>query len=119
MSFNVLRKLIKFSSFLEEDYNGAVYFANSFFEIKEQKNLQLRVSRTEPIKIWIDGKLVFENWRKVNFEWDMETDEGEVFTIYDWKEYRVLRSDEMITWHIGSKSKSDSNVAERELLKAL
>jgi hypothetical protein len=56
---------------------------------------------------------------KVNFEWDMETDEGEVFTIYDWKEYRVLRSDEMITWHIGSKSKSDSNVAERELLKAL
>ena len=61
---------IKFSSFLEEDYNGAVYFANSFFEIKEQKKLQLRVSRTEPIKIWIDGKLVFENWRKVNFEWD-------------------------------------------------
>jgi len=56
---------------------------------------------------------------KVNFEWDMETDEGEVFTIYDWKEYRVLRSDEMITWHIGAKSKSDSNVAERELLKAL
>ena len=56
---------------------------------------------------------------KVNFEWDMETDEGEVFTIYDWKEYRVLKSDEMITWHIGAKSKSDSNVAERELLKAL
>jgi len=56
---------------------------------------------------------------KVNFEWDMETDEGEVFTIYDWKEYRVLKSDEMITWHIGAKSKSDSNVAEREILKAL
>jgi hypothetical protein len=56
---------------------------------------------------------------KVNFVWDMEDNEGEVFTIYDWKEYRVLRSDEMITWHIGSKSKSDSNVAEREILKAL
>ena len=37
---------------------------------------------------------------KVNFVWDMETDEGEVFTIYDWKEYRVLRSDEFVTWHI-------------------
>lgn len=61
---------INFTSFLEDDYNGAVYFANSFFEIKEQKNLQLRLSRTEPIKIWIDNKLVFENWRKVNFEWD-------------------------------------------------
>ena len=56
---------------------------------------------------------------KVNFVWDMETEDGEVFTIYDWKEYRVLKSDEIVTWHIGAKSKSDSNVAERELLKAL
>ena len=56
---------------------------------------------------------------KVNFEWDMETDEGEVFTIYDWKEYRPLQRDEYVTWHIGAKSKSDSNVAEREILKAL
>ena len=56
---------------------------------------------------------------KVNFEWDMETDEGEVFAIYDWKYYRPLLSDEIVTWHIGSKSKSVSNDAERELLKAL
>jgi len=56
---------------------------------------------------------------KVNFEWEMETEEGEVFTIYDWKEYRVLKSDEIVTWHIGAKSKSDSNVAEREILKKL
>jgi len=56
---------------------------------------------------------------KVNFVWDMETDEGEVFTIYDWKEYRPLGRDEFVTWHIGAKSKSDSNVAEREILKAL
>ena len=56
---------------------------------------------------------------RVNFVWDMETEDGEVFTIYDWKEYRVLKSDEIVTWHIGAKSKSDSNVAERELLKAL
>ena len=56
---------------------------------------------------------------KVNFVWDMETDEGEVFTIYDWKEYRPLQRDQYVTWHIGAKSKSDSNVAEREILKAL
>jgi hypothetical protein len=49
----------------------------------------------------------------------METDEGEVFTIYDWKEYRPLQRDEYVTWHIGAKSKSVSNDAERELLKAL
>jgi len=56
---------------------------------------------------------------KVNFEWEMETDEGEVFTIYDWKEGRPIGKDEFVTWHIGAKSKSDSNVAEREILKAL
>ncbi len=56
---------------------------------------------------------------KVNFVWDMETDEGEVFTIYDWKEGRPLRSDEFVTWHIGAKSESDSRIAQRELLKKL
>jgi hypothetical protein len=56
---------------------------------------------------------------KVNFEWEMETDEGEVFCIYDWKEYRPLERDQFVTWHIGAKSKSVSNDAEREILKAL
>jgi hypothetical protein len=56
---------------------------------------------------------------KVNFEWDMETDEGEVFTIYDWKNYRPIGRDEIVTWNIGARSKSVSNDAERELLKAL
>jgi hypothetical protein len=56
---------------------------------------------------------------KVNFEWDMETEEGEVFTIYDWKEYRMIDVDEYVIWHIGAMSKSVSYDAERELLKAL
>ena len=56
---------------------------------------------------------------KVNFEWDMETEEGEVFTIYDWKKYRMIDVDEYVTWHIGAMSKSVSYDAERELLKAL
>jgi hypothetical protein len=56
---------------------------------------------------------------KVNFEWDMETNEGEVFCIYDWKEGRPLGKDEFVMWHIGAKSKSVSNDAEREILKAL
>ena len=56
---------------------------------------------------------------KTNYEWDMETNEGEVFTIYDWKEGRPIGKDEFVTWHIGAKSKSVSNDAEREILKAL
>ncbi len=56
---------------------------------------------------------------KVNFEWEMETDEGEVFTIYDWKYYRPLRSDESVEWNIGSKSESISREARGEINKAL
>ena len=61
------------------------------------------------------------NWGddKVNFEWEMETDEGEVFTIYDWKEGRPLGLNDYITWHIGARSKSVANDAEREILKKL
>ena len=56
---------------------------------------------------------------KVNFEWDMETEEGDVFTIYDWKEYRKLDLDEMIEWHIGSHSRMISWDAQDELIREL
>jgi len=56
---------------------------------------------------------------KVNFVWDMETDEGDVFTIYDWKEYRKIDLDEQIEWHIGSHSREISGEAQEELEKAL
>jgi hypothetical protein len=56
---------------------------------------------------------------KVNFEWDCETEDGDVFTIYDWKEYRKLDLDELIEFHIGAHSKSVSNVAYDELIDSL
>ena len=56
---------------------------------------------------------------KVNFEWEMETNEGEVFTIYDWKEGRPLGKDEFVTWHIGSKGQITSYDAKGEVLEAL
>ena len=52
---------------------------------------------------------------KVNFDWHMETDEGDVFTIYDWKEYRELDKNEPIEWHIGAKSRSVSVIAKGEI----
>jgi hypothetical protein len=36
---------------------------------------------------------------KVNFDWIMETEDGEPFTVYDWKEYRPLPEDEVIDVH--------------------
>jgi hypothetical protein len=56
---------------------------------------------------------------KVNFEWEMETDNGDVFTVYDWKEYRVLNKSEIITFHIGGKNKEITNQAKNEIIKAL
>jgi hypothetical protein len=56
---------------------------------------------------------------KTNFEWDMETEDGDVFTTYDWKEYRMIDVNEQIEWHIGSFSKSISNVAKMEVQKQL
>ena len=56
---------------------------------------------------------------KVNFEWDCETEEGDVFTIYDWKEYRSLHGEELIDFHIGGDNKIVTEKAKRELLDLL
>jgi hypothetical protein len=56
---------------------------------------------------------------KVNFEWDMETIDGDVFTIYDWKEYRKLKLTEIVEWHIGANSRSVSMQALDEILELL
>lgn len=52
---------------------------------------------------------------KVNFEWHCQTDEGDVFTIYDWKEYRSISNDEQIEWHIGGDNASITSTAAVEL----
>jgi len=52
---------------------------------------------------------------KTNFDWDCENDLGEVFTIYDWKEGRVLDKNEPIEFHIGAHSKSAAYQAMIEL----
>ena len=56
---------------------------------------------------------------KVNFEWDMINSEGNVFTVYDWKEYRVLPENEVIEWHIGAHDKIKAITSKMELQQAL
>ena len=56
---------------------------------------------------------------KVNFEWDMETEDGEVFTIYDWKEYRIISKNEIIEWHIGGHSVEITEKAAEEIEESL
>ena len=52
---------------------------------------------------------------KVNFEWELEDEEGNVVTIYDWKEYRKIGMDEKIEWHIGGMSKEITDNAKEEI----
>jgi hypothetical protein len=56
---------------------------------------------------------------KVNFEWEMETEDGEVFTVYDWKEYRSISRNEQIEWHIGGHDRRITYAALCELSQAL
>lgn len=56
---------------------------------------------------------------KVNFEWKMETDSGDVFTVYDWKEYRSLNEDDIIEWHIGGFTETATEQAKREIREAI
>lgn len=56
---------------------------------------------------------------KVNFDWVMETEDGDVFTIYDWKEYRPISETELIEFHIGGHGRLVTNIAKEELEEAL
>ena len=56
---------------------------------------------------------------KINFEFELETESGEPFTIYDWKLYRPIERDEMIEFHIGSFTLEASEQAKKELETAL
>lgn len=40
---------------------------------------------------------------KVRIEWDIKFQDGEIATIYDWKEYK-RRPEDVTDWHIGGRS---------------
>jgi hypothetical protein len=52
---------------------------------------------------------------KSNFDWILETEDGTVFTVYDWKEYRSIKPNETIEWHIGANTAEDSRQVFFEL----
>jgi hypothetical protein len=56
---------------------------------------------------------------KINFEWELETVNGDVFTVYDWKEYRILNENEMIEWHIGGHNREVTEQAKSEIIEVI
>ena len=56
---------------------------------------------------------------KVNIEWYMEMPDGNVFTVYDYKEYRVLHPNEQVEWHIGGHDRFSTHLAKQLISEAL
>ena len=56
---------------------------------------------------------------KTNYEWEMETSNGDVFTVYSWKEYKILDEHEIIEFHIGGMSKAITEQAKNEMYEAM
>ena len=76
----------------------------------------VRASVNELIKVIGEPTYVVNDGEdKVNIEWELEDDNGNVITIYDWKEYRKIGYDEKINWHIGGKNKDITDNAKEEI----
>ena len=56
---------------------------------------------------------------KVNVEWVCETIDGDVVTIYDWKEYITLSENEEILFHLGGRNLITTLDGKDELLRLL
>jgi hypothetical protein len=56
---------------------------------------------------------------KTNYQWVMETNNGDVFCVYNYKEYKVLDEHEIIDFHIGGHNKAVTDQAKDELYEAL
>ncbi len=62
-----------FRDHLGEGIGSPTYYANSFFTTGKEERVQVNVSRSWPMKIWLDDVLIFESDEKINQLWDNET----------------------------------------------
>ena len=52
---------------------------------------------------------------KVRYHFTRELDNGDVITIYDWKEYRNFDENEIISWHVGGFNKRSTMNARYQI----
>lgn len=60
----------------------------------------------------------YQNTGKTTHDWNCMTDDGVVFTVYDWK-LGPQPENKKITWNIGGFSFNDTEKAKRELEKLI
>jgi len=54
---------------------------------------------------------------KSNIDYSLETSDGDVFTVYDWKHYRPIGEDEVVNFHIGAYTNHIAFQAKQEMHK--
>lgn len=64
-------------------------------------------------KLGVD--ITYYNGDKTTYEFELETENGIPFTLYDWKEWQLCR-DTKVYYHIGARNAEDSK-AVAEILK--
>jgi hypothetical protein len=52
--------------------NSGVYYANTFINMPHNQTVQIRISRTSPLKLWLDDNLIFANDKDISFGYDNE-----------------------------------------------
>ena len=91
----------------EQSANGT-----SFHSITIKTTLgRLRAAFGDPQGDYNDGS------DKSNIDYVLETSNGDVFTVYDWKKYRPIGEDEVLDFHIGAYTNHIAFQAKQEMHK--
>ncbi len=69
--------IVDFKDVLPSSAKG-MYYANTFINTPNDRKTQFRIARTTPMKIWLDGDLIFENRNNIKYNWDYEIVEVEL-----------------------------------------
>ena len=89
--------------------NGSSFHQDIIFATPNE----LRHILGEPAYEQNDGK------DKVNMEWYMQMNDGNMFTVYDYKEYKPLQPNDRVEWHIGGHDRFSTHLAKTLLEDAL
>ena len=60
-------------------------------------------------------KITYYGGDKTNFEFELETEDGIPFTLYDWKEGDWVNEDTHLYYHIGARNATDSQKVKNAL----
>ncbi|MEW6467523.1 MAG: transglutaminase domain-containing protein [Bacteroidota bacterium] len=68
---------VHFSDYVSA-WGSSVCYASTFITVPQDRTIYIRLARKEPVKLWLDNDLVYENRERTSFEWDNEVIEVKV-----------------------------------------